>query len=173
MAMFFSERKLVPSFMYRNVVGLSLAQRTRANELIVRLEFDFCQQGVWKNNFSVMIENHTPQQVLKMIRNYQEDVLEQIGMLEDIADWAMGDRSEPFQEVLMHERPVLFNCYTRKDTLTMQIFAENLRDLEIKWDTTQHEQVFLNKLEEMATIMRNHLADLDKVQLFDAVKVAA
>lgn len=169
MGMFFCVRQLVPSFMYRNVTSVSIAQRTKINELIFRLEFDFGKQGTWKNNFQIMMDDYTPQAILKKINLYKEDVLEQIGVLEDITYWANHERDVSFQEVLMHERPVLFNAFVHNKTLAVQIFAEGLHDLEIRWDITSPAKSFLVKLEEMQEIMRNHLAELDNLQLFDTV----
>lgn len=169
MGMLFCARKLASTFMHRNVVCLSMAQITKPKELIFRLEFDFGKQGVWRNNLSIMSESVTPQEVLKQINIYKDDILEQIGVLEDIEYWALHEREEPFQEVLMHERPILFNGYVHNKTLHLQIFGEGMHDLKVSWDITTHEKAFLVKLEELREVMRGHLLDLDQIQLFDAV----
>lgn len=191
MAILFSTRKLLGAFNCRNVTFVSSAVRTNKDDLIFRLDFDFGKQGTWKNRLAIDAGHLSGQKVLEQIRAYQDDILAQIDMLEELERWAIeiervGANMDPlfrivhkdmfvFQRALMQEKPMLFNGFVRKETLVLQIFGEGLADLEIRSDTYGRNgvTVFVEKLKEMRDSMRYHLMSIDTVQLVKAVKVGA
>lgn len=191
MTVLFSTRKLLGTFNCRNVTFVSSAIRTSKDDLIFRLDFDFGKQGTWKNRLNIEASHLSGQKVLEQIRAYQDDILAQIDMLEELERWAIeiervGADMDPlfrivhkdmfvFQRALLQERPMLFNGFVRKETLVLQIFGEGLADLEIRSDTYGRNgvTVFVEKLKEMRDSMRYHLMSIDTVQLVKAVKVGA
>lgn len=191
MASLFLQRKLAGSFTHRNVTILSVGTRTRLEELIFRLDFDFGKQGTWRNALVIEANSINTQKMLKQMREYQDDILEQIGLLEDLCHWVnqledVNTLVDPiyrnvhpdkfmFQETLMQEKPMLFNAFVHKETLVLQIFAEGLYDLEMRCDLSGRGGVraFIEKMNELTTAMKDHLLAIEGVQLQQAMGAEA
>lgn len=167
MANIFETRKLASSFIYRNVVFTSSAGISSKKLLQVTQNTDFGTMGMWSNNVRVDLDVESIEDTITILEHHEKDILEQIGVLEDIISWVKRGYKLNFQEVLMQHKPILFNALLINKTLTVQIFGEGMLDLEFRCDITAQRgtQTLINRLEEICSSMRGHLVDVATIPL--------
>jgi hypothetical protein len=175
MAVLFQNRKLADSFPLRNVVILSRGNRNRLGELWFELDFDFGQWGRWKNEVRIPVKGVPMWEVTKKLKNYQQDLLEQIDVLEDVQLWARGNMAYPYSKVLCQEKPMYFHAVCKDGTLNLKIFGEGLFDMAISWDVTRVDHTtgsFEEKIEEFRQAMADHLTQIEQIEFSNAVEGA-
>lgn len=172
MATIFSKRVIAESFIYRNVVMSSLAGISVKRVLMINQHFDFGTMGKWSNTTSVDLDINKLQEVNNLVKAHQDNILEQINVLEEFIRWVKLGYHGQFQEVLMQEKPLLFNGLMRGKTLVLQIFGEGLLDMELRCDfkNARGTATLIERVEELLQAFRNHLDDLAGISLDRLVK---
>lgn len=173
MSALFYTRELSDIFEYRNVVIMSRGNRSRTDELNFELEFDFGKWGRWVNRFSANLKNDRMWHVAMKLQSYTGDLLEQIGAIEELQQWARGPMTQPFSKVLMQDKPMFFHAAFSKGVVTTKIFGEGLHDFEIRHDTTrttQSTRLFQDKLESLRTALADHICCIEALSLEQSVQ---
>lgn len=171
MPVLFSSRKLSASFPRRSVVMVSEGVVDRLNLLRLSLVLEFGQNGKWSNRTDISFTNDLVA-YKKALDHYQDEILEQINMLEELKRWAVKRPVEKFCEVLCQDKPLLFHGTLKGDVLIIQIFGEGLHDLEIRGDLHNHNPTnsLVARLDEMASAMRDHLHSIEAIPMSVLVK---
>ena len=167
MAILFQTRQLVSAFSNRSVVAEASGIRAVNGDLIFKAYLSFGRSGSLGRQETIKTTGLTLLQVRANIMKYHDDLIEIIDVLENFRGWLESGATEDFNQVVVHDRPLLFNGIRRKRNMLFRIFGEGLYDLAIQLDESKNEahRVFLVKLLAITEFFRQHLRDLDSIKV--------
>jgi hypothetical protein len=187
MASLFRNRRLMDAFSNRNVVGESSGIHTKDSDLIFRVSVDFGAQGKIARSLTIKALGNDLVSVTKVIRDYEDSLLEIIGNLEEMQRWVLdvefvpGSPSpirhrptSPFNRVLCEENPLMFHAAWVNKGITCMIFGKGLYDLEIRLGdgTPFTYRMFQLKINSVIEVFRDHLREIEKLPVPQLLKGA-
>lgn len=196
MSSLFNKRKL--SNLYTNIdaVKESSAIKTADGYLKLKVGMGFGEHGRMMRHKSIKLSATDLLVLTRGIKEHEASILDVIDMLEDAQKWIaachanqvkygfhtattfdenqefIAQRADIFSRVLAEESPLMVHGVAKGRKLKLQFYCEGLKDMEIRYDARNQDQIRMMKgrMDELITAFRNHLVDIDNLNYVEVME---
>lgn len=163
----FGNRELLQVFNQRPVCGWSEGKINVKKEFILNVGIDFGINGKVQVHTVTPAFNGDPQESWKFIGDHARAVNDVISGFEDYLSWLENVDSPLFNKVIYFHKPYLFHGTRTGKKVLFGLYGPGLYDLEfiLKTNEPNSKAGFVNKLEAMIEVFREHLYSIERVKV--------
>lgn len=182
MANVFYNRELSGLYVHAPVVSESSAIMTSDGILRLKVGVHFGGYGATYRNKSINMNTNNFLEVTKALKEHENSILDLIGMLEEAQAWCVARYERGVLEddqpshilnlVLPEESPLMVHCVHRGRAVVFNLYGEGLIDMHLNLDcrSSGKRQLFVNRMNELVDVFRNHLNDIDSIKIPELMK---
>ena len=168
----FQKKQLAVMFSGRNVVLESHAVKNKRDEIILNLCMDFCSQGAIRVHRIIHVKGRKLQTVISDIEKYQDEALELINIFENYKEWLTSNSDDKFIKAIYAGKPFMFVGHKTDKQVRLEIYGHGLFNLSLQFDHKDFSNIcyFIDRIDELVDWVREHLSEIDNLQLVSAFK---